>query len=141
MRWVGKMFGFVSLLCGLLIGVLGIAAWANGGYWAVLAGAFLVWIGMRYMRNPDKLKTAIGNMDAAMQTKNTPVLANPDIVVSCPKCGSTQVSGSEKGYGLGKAAVGGVVTGSPIGLLGGLIGSKKAMVNCLNCGHRWEAGK
>lgn len=33
-----------------------------------------------------------------------------------------------------------VVTG-PVGLLGGLIGSKKIIITCLKCGHKWQAGK
>lgn len=61
--------------------------------------------------------------------------------VACPKCGSSQLHAGDKGFSLGKAAVGGVLTGSPVGLLGGLIGSKKTMITCLKCGHKWPAGK
>ncbi len=60
--------------------------------------------------------------------------------MKCPKCGSSQISADKKGFGLGKAVGGGLLLG-PIGLLGGLIGSKKVMVTCLKCGHQWEAGK
>jgi hypothetical protein len=60
--------------------------------------------------------------------------------VKCPKCGSTQISAGDKGFGLGKAAAGGLLLG-PVGLLGGLIGSKKVIVTCLKCGYKWEAGK
>lgn len=57
--------------------------------------------------------------------------------VACPRCGSTQIEGSSKGFGIGKAVIGGVLLG-PVGLLGGLIGRKKVMVVCLQCGNRWE---
>ena len=57
--------------------------------------------------------------------------------VQCPRCSSTQITGSKKGFGLGKAAGGAILLG-PVGLLGGLIGSKKVMVGCLKCGHRWK---
>ena len=50
--------------------------------------------------------------------------------VKCPKCGSTQFTAKNKGFGLGKAALGAVVLG-PVGLLGGLVGSKKIRVVCL----------
>lgn len=60
--------------------------------------------------------------------------------IRCPKCGSTQIVAGNKGFGLGKAAAGGLLLG-PVGLLGGLIGSKKVMITCLKCGHKWEAGK
>lgn len=57
----------------------------------------------------------------------------------CPKCGSTQLTANKKGFGLGKAAVGGLLLG-PVGLLGGLIGGGKVMITCLNCGHEWKPG-
>lgn len=60
--------------------------------------------------------------------------------IRCPKCNSNQISAQNKGYGLGKAAVGAVVLG-PVGLLGGLVGSKKTVIVCLKCGHRWSPGK
>lgn len=60
--------------------------------------------------------------------------------VKCPKCGSTQFTVKTKGFGLGKAALGAVALG-PVGLLGGLIGSKKIKVVCLKCGHEWFPGK
>lgn len=59
--------------------------------------------------------------------------------IVCPKCGSNQITAQNKGFGLGKAAVGGLMLG-PVGLLGGLIGSKKVNVICLKCGHKWEPG-
>lgn len=60
--------------------------------------------------------------------------------LSCPKCKSTQLHAGNKGFGLGKAAAGGILLG-PVGLLGGLVGSKKVMITCLKCGHKWQAGK
>ena len=60
--------------------------------------------------------------------------------MKCPKCGSTQFHTGDKGFSLGKAAVGNVLAG-PVGLLGGLLGSKKTMITCLQCGYRWEAGR
>jgi len=60
--------------------------------------------------------------------------------IKCPRCRSTQLHAGNKGFGLGKAAAGGVLLG-PVGLLGGLIGSKKVMITCLKCGYKWQAGK
>lgn len=59
--------------------------------------------------------------------------------IVCPKCGSNQITAQNKGFGLGKAAVGGLILG-PVGLLGGLVGSKKVNIVCLKCGYKWEAG-
>ena len=59
--------------------------------------------------------------------------------VHCPKCGSEQVAADNKGFGLGKAAAGLVLLG-PLGLFGGLVGSKKIVVSCLACGHQWQPG-
>jgi len=55
---------------------------------------------------------------------------------ACPQCKGTNLSAGDKGFGLGKAAVGGLLLG-PVGLLGGLFGSKKTTVTCLSCGHKW----
>jgi len=60
--------------------------------------------------------------------------------VSCPSCGSTQISADKKGFGLGKAAVGGLLLG-PLGLLGGFAGSGGVKVTCLKCGYTWKAGR
>lgn len=59
--------------------------------------------------------------------------------IHCPKCRSTQVTAQKQGFGLGKAAVGGVLTGG-FGLLGGFIRSRKVYLTCLKCGHRFKPG-
>ncbi len=58
--------------------------------------------------------------------------------IRCPKCGSNQLAAGNKGFGLGKAAVGGLLLG-PVGLLGGFVGSGQVMLSCLRCGNRWQA--
>jgi len=60
--------------------------------------------------------------------------------VRCPNCNSNQIKVLTKGFGLGKAAVGAIALG-PIGLLGGLLGSKKIKIVCLKCGHEWDLKK
>ncbi len=60
-----------------------------------------------------------------------------DNQVRCPSCGSTQIVANKKGFGLGKSLAGGLLLG-PVGLLGGVIGSGKIVVTCLNCGNRWK---
>lgn len=64
----------------------------------------------------------------------------PDDEIRCPRCGSAQITAKNKGFGLGKAAVGGLLLG-PVGLLGGMIGSKKIKVVCLKCGKEWSPGE
>lgn len=41
---------------------------------------------------------------------------------------------------MGKAIGGAAVLGN-VGLLGGLLGSKKVIITCLKCGHQWQPGK
>lgn len=60
-----------------------------------------------------------------------------DSPVRCPVCGSTQIAAAKKGFGVGKAAAGGLLLG-PVGLLGGFIGSRKIKITCLKCGHEWR---
>jgi RNA polymerase subunit RPABC4/transcription elongation factor Spt4 len=45
--------------------------------------------------------------------------------IKCPKCGSTQLTANTKGFGVGKAAVGGLLLG-PVGLLGGFIWKRQS---------------
>jgi hypothetical protein len=68
------------------------------------------------------------------------VTTQTDVQIKCPKCGSTQLTANKKGFGLGNAAVGGLLLG-PVGLLGGLIGGGKVKITCLNCGHEWKPGQ
>lgn len=68
-----------------------------------------------------------------------PAAADPGAEVSCPKCRSTQVTAQKRGFGLGRAAVGGVLLG-PVGLLGGALGSRNIDITCLKCGHRFGPG-
>lgn len=61
-------------------------------------------------------------------------------IVYCPRCKSTQITANKKGFGLGKALLGGVLTGG-VGLLAGCIGKNKIECVCLKCGHKFKAGR
>ena len=63
-----------------------------------------------------------------------------DDVLRCPRCQSTQLHVGDKGFSVGKAAVGHLLVAG-VGLIGGFIGSKKIMITCLKCGYKWQAGK
>lgn len=58
----------------------------------------------------------------------------------CPHCGSQQLTANKKGFGVGKAAAGAILTGG-VGLLAGFIGSGKVKVTCLKCGQTMSAGQ
>ncbi len=55
----------------------------------------------------------------------------------CPRCGSISLSGNKKGFGIGKAVVGASFIGA-FGLIAGNINSKKLIITCMNCGHRFK---
>lgn len=60
--------------------------------------------------------------------------------ICCPKCKSSQIATNDKGFSIVKAAAGAMLIGG-VGLLGGVIGSKKIRLNCLSCGHSWSLKK
>lgn len=55
----------------------------------------------------------------------------------CPRCGSTSLSGSKQGFGVGKAAVGYALVG-PIGAVAGGIHSNRTWITCMKCGHKYR---
>ena len=59
----------------------------------------------------------------------------------CPMCGERinwkLVDTSNKGFSVGKAAVGAVLLG-PVGLVGGALGKKKEYYVCRKCGFERE---
>ena len=60
---------------------------------------------------------------------------------NCPKCGKSNtfelVGEKQGGFSGGKAAAGAVLLG-PVGLIGGLLGKKKTVYKCSNCGYTIE---
>ena len=75
-------------------------------------------------------------------SKNAPTCPHcgesaPGLHIKCPTCGSLNIATGEKGFGLGKAAVGLVLLG-PVGLLGGMLGRKRAELVCQACGKKWK---
>ena len=60
--------------------------------------------------------------------------------VTCPKCGSDQITSAKKGFSGKNAVIGGVLTGG-IGLLAGTIGSNKVVCTCIACGNAFKAGE
>lgn len=58
----------------------------------------------------------------------------------CPACNSEHLTANKKGFGLGKAVGGAILTGG-IGLLAGFIGSNKVKVTCLQCGGVFNPGQ
>lgn len=86
-----------------------------------------------------KLAIVIKNRDSDEVNEKNERLAylNHNHIAYCPKCTSQSVTPVKKGFGVGKAAAGGLILG-PVGLVGGAIGANKIEFVCANCGHRYK---
>lgn len=99
-------------------------------------------VGTGYLINSisANLKCPCGNSCISIEGKPynpQTISSTKDVQLKCPKCKSTNLTANTKGFGLGKAAVGGILLG-PVGLLGGLFGSKTPVFICLNCGNQFK---
>ena len=83
-------------------------------------------------------------MDCGKITSGTHTSSNQQVAMSepdkCPKCKSEQVSALKKGFSVGEAAAGVIVTGG-VGALAGMHSSGDIEVHCLACGHKWDPAK
>lgn len=61
-------------------------------------------------------------------------------IITCPRCGSSQITANKKGFSGKKAVAGAILTGG-IGILAGTLGSNKVILTCLACGHRFKPGE
>ncbi len=68
--------------------------------------------------------------------KNAKMKEQAEKPVTCPRCGSGQLTVQRKGFGWGKALIGGALTGG-IGLIAGFHGSSKVLITCLKCGNQF----
>ena len=96
----------------------------------------------RKMKEDEELKSAIlekadAEKAAALEKAKAEADVRDSAGVRCPKCFSKNVSVREKGFSVGKAAAGFVLTGG-VGLIAGFHGRKKLFAHCLNCGHEWK---
>lgn len=57
--------------------------------------------------------------------------------IICPKCKSSMIEYNKKGFGAGKAVLGGLAVGG-IGLFAGFIGRNKIKATCLACGNKFN---
>jgi ribosomal protein S27E len=62
------------------------------------------------------------------------------VVVTCPRCGSDQITANKQGANVKNAVIGAVLLG-PLGLAFGAAGRNKMIVTCLACGNSWQAGQ
>ena len=92
----------------------------------------------RVLIRMDDTPTMQGAIDSLNELRAREDASQP--VACCPRCRSTQLSADKQGFGLGKAAVGGLLLG-PLGLLGGAIGSNKVKITCMSCGHVFAPGQ
>lgn len=87
--------------------------------WLILA----IIIGVIIASSNEKSKQ-LKNRQSELRKQNQSNSTHTDMV-KCPMCLSTQISANKRG----------------ITFTTGAIGSQQVYITCLQCGHRWKAGK
>jgi hypothetical protein len=87
-------------------------------------------------RTAKSINTAKASVGGPAQSLEIKVLTEDAAKPKCPKCGSIKTTFNKQGFGVGKAAVGFVLTGG-IGLLAGGINANRLVSRCFDCGHTW----
>lgn len=62
-------------------------------------------------------------------------------LIKCPKCASTQIHASKKGFNIGKAALGTLAGGVLLGAVTGSVNRNKIILTCLKCGNKFKIGE
>lgn len=75
--------------------------------------------------NDKELKKIVNEMDKYTSTHY------------CPKCHSSNIQFSKQGFSIGKAVIGGILTGG-IGAIAGFHGRNRMKGKCLKCGYEWK---
>ncbi|AZB44857.1 tellurium resistance protein TerD [Bacillus sp. FJAT-42376] len=90
-----------------------------------------------YQQNAPSVQPYSGTYgNGHQQYQNSPT-QTANRTTACPRCHSQNVGAGKKGFGIGKAALGGLVLG-PVGLLGGFIGGSKIQFTCHQCAYKWS---
>lgn len=64
-----------------------------------------------------------------------------DEPIRCPKCHSTQIHIAKRGFKMGRAITGGMITGNVLSaIIAGGIGMNNIELTCLKCGNKFKAG-
>ena len=99
------------------------------------------WMGDKEWLKVDRKSKGTSGMGGGFKAlAQRPFIDNSEVIPRCPKCRSTSITVNKKGFGVGKALVGGALTGG-IGLLAGGVGANKIQCTCLACGHKFKAGQ
>lgn len=90
----------------------------------------------RYQNELEASKQQQEKLNKILQGKSKTMSASTP---RCPKCGSTNLGKTKRGFSTGRAVAAGMLTGFlDVAAVAGAAGSNK-MVNCCNdCGHTWK---
>ena len=78
------------------------------------------------------------NFEELRGTEVVPVVDESDNTLRCPKCGSTNLYTSKKGFAVGRAVGIGLLINPVVGVVGGAVGRKKLEHTCINCNTRFK---
>lgn len=138
----------IVVLVGIVVGLYGLLTIFDGGFGFLVLGLILFIVGI--MMGPSSQSESQKDFKTLRyelygigkpSPKGSQSQGMAENQVTCPKCGSSQITAQKRGFKVGRAVATGLGVGVAGALLAGAAGKDKIIITCLQCGHEWRPGR